>query len=251
MRIERDRVLAFTLIELLVVIAILGILGSLLLPALSNTKERSRRTLCLANTKQFILAAHMYAADNNDFLPKPGTDNYNPRDTHTPIFSSVAATNFQKYMPDAAIDCPSLHLTFIKKPREWRLQLNYGIAIGYHYLGGQSNTPWSPPVETTNTWISPQKISGDPGAILLADLNVYAYSFNRILAPHTRGGPVVREPRYFSEHPEAYYQTPRDLGAQGGNIARLDGSSVWKRWKEMRLYNCTQIWGDQGAYGYW
>ncbi len=62
---------AFTLIELLVVIAIIGILAALLLPVLSQAKERGYRVQCANNLKQFAIAIQLYADDHGDQLPGP------------------------------------------------------------------------------------------------------------------------------------------------------------------------------------
>jgi prepilin-type N-terminal cleavage/methylation domain-containing protein/prepilin-type processing-associated H-X9-DG protein len=57
-------VVGFTLIELLVVISVIGILASLLLPALDRGKGKAKCVQCVNHLRQLGLATLMYADDN-------------------------------------------------------------------------------------------------------------------------------------------------------------------------------------------
>ena len=77
----------FTLIELLVVIAIIGILSAVLLPSLARAKRKARAIEEVSAAKQLILAALLYA-DENEGSVFPGyvTDPKATDDRGHPLF---------------------------------------------------------------------------------------------------------------------------------------------------------------------
>ncbi|MCM8532801.1 MAG: type II secretion system GspH family protein [Lentisphaeraceae bacterium] len=59
----------FTIIELLIVIAIIGILASMLLPAISKVRLKARQAVCLSNQRQTFTATFSYITENNNYAP--------------------------------------------------------------------------------------------------------------------------------------------------------------------------------------
>lgn len=84
----------FTLVELLVVIAIIGVLVSLLLPAVQMAREAARRSQCSNNLRQITLAAHMYH-DAHKCLP-PGNTNTTALSTHAFLLPFLEQDNIQQ-----------------------------------------------------------------------------------------------------------------------------------------------------------
>lgn len=58
----------FTLIELLVCLSILGILGSFILPVLTEAKDKTRASICVNNLNNIARANVMYSDDSDGFF---------------------------------------------------------------------------------------------------------------------------------------------------------------------------------------
>jgi prepilin-type N-terminal cleavage/methylation domain-containing protein/prepilin-type processing-associated H-X9-DG protein len=115
----------FTLVELLVVIGIIALLIGILVPTLSKARERSQKTVCLANLHTLGQCMIMYSDDYHGRLPNTnppstvsdwGSTNYvlvelnrqyvkSPKVFHCPSSSDPlqnTITNGDYYQPDSA-----------------------------------------------------------------------------------------------------------------------------------------------------
>lgn len=65
---HREKELAFTLVELMVVIAVIGVISSMLIPAVAKAKNRAHLVHCYSNKRQVHQASMLYSADYNDWF---------------------------------------------------------------------------------------------------------------------------------------------------------------------------------------
>jgi len=133
----------FTLIELLVVVGTIGILVSMLLPALATAKESAKRVNCMSNQKQITAAALMYASEDKDadYLPlEPGAASTSALWNGTRWFGPGKLT--RNYVDKKVFFCPS-QSTYNEGNATFGIQ-NAGVAgkpcVGSFYFHGDADT---------------------------------------------------------------------------------------------------------------
>lgn len=91
----------FTLIELLVVIGIIALLAAMLMPVLSQSRQRAESVQCLNRLRQLYHSVIYYSEDNDDGLPLAKNMAYAPQ-------SAWEAFVLLGYVGDTVLyDCPS------------------------------------------------------------------------------------------------------------------------------------------------
>jgi prepilin-type N-terminal cleavage/methylation domain-containing protein/prepilin-type processing-associated H-X9-DG protein len=183
---------AFTLVELLVVITIIGILISLLMPAVQSAREAARRVQCQNNVKQLALAMINHEASTKRFpsggwgwywvgdpdrglswqnqpggwvytmLPFIDQNNLFQMGAGQPSAQKLAASAQRIGTPLAMCQCPSRRATMAYPVQSW-LNNCYGAAVQNTYArsdycanAGDQPQPWDiegpPDLATGDSW---------------------------------------------------------------------------------------------------
>ena len=213
---------AFTISELVVVLAIASAVTVLVLPGLNATREKDRRVHCASRLHILAVAASVYAAENRDSfysnLPESG-------DWDTQCLPPRTFSQMTNGIDPFSIDCPGLFPFsvpgMVERPGG-RLRRGGGVLIGYNYLGGIASLPsdahWSSPLKQSDT---------DLEALLFTDPNNQGDD-NRpwVIAPHGLSGPARLRGSTFLWLD--LMLSPRDFGAEGGNVVTVNGVCTWR-----------------------
>ncbi len=155
----------FTLVEMLTVIAIIGLLASLILPAVQKAKPRAERVRCLSNLRQVGIAFHAFANDHGDRFPMQLPAKFGGSREFTDVTNlppdDLALKHFQTLARDlgtpAVLACPAdTRRPALSFGSLQTSNLSYFVAARARY--GQANALLSGDRNLTNDWLGPTAI---------------------------------------------------------------------------------------------
>ncbi len=236
--------MAFTMIELLVVIAVIGILASLLLPALNGAKERGKRAVCQSNLRQCGMAVNLYADEHNRYPTsfrwiRAGRGDPNPKGSALSIWNALILPYLNNNLE--VFNCPSF-------PAFFRWTTN-SSAMGYMYptniegnrpfcyamnANGVSVANWglvkATPLDSDTISRTPSEIRAPADMIAIGDdtsgtTNHAVFDWVKLAAWGIFVNPYI--PHEDSSRRPARIGT---VHSQGGNMLFLDGHVEWAHW---------------------
>lgn len=129
-RFTRNRV-GFGIIELAVSISIMGILASMLLPALGVGREKARRAVCLNNLRQIGLGIAMYADCYDGRMPQDLASNPTLEGSYNLLCNELISTKV--FMcPNDPLPTPKTGCPLIDTNVCMRSSYSYSVGLTWH-----------------------------------------------------------------------------------------------------------------------
>lgn len=231
---------SFTLLELLVILAIIGLLITLLLPALMNSREKARRAVCLSNLNKLYAGANLYYVNNDGDFPwvARGYPGNSERQDSSIVFQKASlrpSNNMVDFIHDNGLgtlvrqeyiniginQCPSKGQGQFFDWRRKNMSLNKAVQIvehgtgiingGYGFRFNQGET-WKYMKRAFERAEKPSILFWDSSSRARADNN-HAQNALPNVSPYA---PIISNDRFYDWAHQ-----------QGGHMVGYDGSAKW------------------------